>query len=110
MPVVSAHAAQHLFAVSPYYQAIRLGLHLGGQRRRIHQIGKEQDQPPDLTNVSGVCQQTFGIGRTVSHLDIVSPSSARGAGSRGPSASFAVPRCQGKFHIAGFHHVSAHRT
>lgn len=88
MPVVSAHDAQHLFAVPPYHQAIRLGLHLGGQRGRIHQIGKEQGQLPDLTNISGGCQQTLDFNRSVHHLDMVSSSPARCAESQGSSANF----------------------
>ena len=87
MPVVSAHDAHHLFAVSPDDQVIRLGLHPRGQRRRIHQIGKEQGQPPDLTDVSGVCQHTFGIGRTVSHLDIVSSSAVVSSAARSGSSA-----------------------
>jgi len=79
MPAVSAHDAHHLFAVPPDDQAKRLRLRLGGQRRRTHQIGNEQGQPPDLTNGSCVCQHAFGIGRTVSHLDIESLSAARRA-------------------------------
>jgi hypothetical protein len=42
---VLVYDPEHLFAVPPYHQAIRLGLHLGRQRGRIHQIGKENDQP-----------------------------------------------------------------
>ncbi len=81
MPLVPVHDAQHLFAVPTYHQAVRLRLHLGGQRRRIHQIGKEHRQPPDLTSVPRGCQQVFGVGRTVSHLDP----------SRSASSSVTVP-------------------
>jgi hypothetical protein len=41
-----------------------------------------------------VCQQAFGVGRTVTHLDIVSSVAARRAGSRETLADLAVPGCR----------------
>jgi hypothetical protein len=62
VPLVSVHGAQHLLAVAAHQESIRLGLHPSRQRRRIHQIGEEDRQPPDLTRIARRGQQVLGLG------------------------------------------------
>jgi hypothetical protein len=99
MPVVPVHDAQHLFAVPPHDQAIRLGLHLGGQRRRIHQVGKEHGQRPNLASIAG------GVPTDLRRRpDRQSPRHRviQRCAARWIARTFAVPWCQGKLTAQAF--------
>ena len=66
MPFVPVHRAQHQLAVAAHQEPIRLGLYPRRQHRRIHQVGEEDRQPPDLTGIARRGQQVLGFGvRTI---------------------------------------------
>ena len=44
--------------------AERHPLHLGGQHRRIHQIGELNRQPPNFPGITGGGQEVLGLGIT----------------------------------------------
>ena len=62
MPLVAVHDAQHQVAVAAHQQPVGLRLHPGRQHRRIHQIGEQDRQPPDLTGIARGGQQILGLG------------------------------------------------
>jgi hypothetical protein len=49
-------------AIPAHQEPIRLGLYPRRQHRRIHQIGEEDRQPPNLTRVARRGQQILGLG------------------------------------------------
>ena len=60
MALVVIHNFQHQVAILSHHQAIGLRLYLRGQRRRIHQIGEENRQPPDLTGRTTSAEHVVG--------------------------------------------------
>jgi hypothetical protein len=62
MPFVPVHCAQHELAIPAYDEAIRLGLYPRRQHSRIHQIGEEDRQSPNLTWIIRRGQQILGLG------------------------------------------------
>ena len=48
-------------AVSSDHQPVGLGLDLGGQHRRVHQIGEHDCQAPYFATVDGSAEQVFGV-------------------------------------------------
>ena len=58
---VAVDDAQHVLAVAPNHGPVGLGVDLGGQHRRVHQVGEEDGQSSDFA-VTGRCgQQIFGV-------------------------------------------------
>jgi hypothetical protein len=62
MAFVALHRAQHQLAIPTHQEPIRLRLYPRRQHRRIHQIGEEDRQPPDLTRITRRRKQVLGLG------------------------------------------------
>ena len=59
--LISTRDPQHLLAVAAHQQPVRFRLELGGQHRRIHQIGEQNRQPPNLTGIGRGGEQILRV-------------------------------------------------
>jgi hypothetical protein len=62
MALKAIHYREDQLAIAAHQRPIRLRLHPSRQRCRIHQIGEQDRQPPNLTGIAGSAEQVLGIG------------------------------------------------
>jgi hypothetical protein len=61
VPFKTVNRSQDLFAVAAHQRVVGLGLHPGGEHRRIDQIGEQDRQSPDLAAIAANSQQILGV-------------------------------------------------